>query len=293
MNSYEKEAAVGGLVFLAVAGFVAGAIWLRGKTPGKDDIYVAYSDVATLKDASSVRISGAQVGRVDGISYVAPGKVIVGLKFDKHDHIQVTTGAKAVVTAVGVLGDYMIVFDPGTGAAVPRGDTIQGTMASGVMDKANALAEKAAETMSRIDAMLDTQVIADLRHTLRSADRMMTFLADTAHGPTSKLGPTLAGLQQATARFDTTLAGIDPRMLQSRLDSTMHSAGSAADRLAAMAARSDSLLARIQSGQGTMGKLISDTALYGDLRKTMQSMTDLLNDIRKNPGKVGVTVKIF
>jgi phospholipid/cholesterol/gamma-HCH transport system substrate-binding protein len=128
---------------------------------------------------------------------------------------------------------------------------------------------------------------------LRSADQLMTYLADTAKGPTSQLGPTLAGLRQATARFDTTLSGFDPKLLQSKLDSTMHSAGNAADKLAAMAARSDSLLAEIQHGRGTMGRLMSDTALYTDLRKTMQSMTDLINDFRKNPGKLGVTVKVF
>ena len=53
------------------------------------------------------------------------------------------------------------------------------------------------------------------------------------------------------------------------------------------------LMAKIQRGEGTIGKFMNDTTLYVDLRKTMQSMTDLLNEIKKNPGKIGVTVKIF
>jgi len=95
------------------------------------------------------------------------------------------------------------------------------------------------------------------------------------------------------ARFDTTLAQVDVKKMQSRLDSTMKSAGSSAERIAAMSARADSLMAKIQHGDGAIGKFMNDTTLYVDLRKTMQAMTDLLNEIKKNPGKIGVTVKVF
>ena len=292
MKSISNEAEVGAVVLLAVAAFIAGTLWLRGKSPGGDDVYIVYHDVQTLKDASSVRISGAQVGRVDGIDYLAPGKVVVGVKLDHHYHIRVTSNAKAVVTAVGVLGDYMIVLDPGTGTPLPRGDTIQGSIATGMMDRVGNIAEKASETMTRLNAMFDTQLVVDLRHTIASARHFMDYLADQKTGPTSQVNATMTALQRTTTRLDSTIAAIDAAGLQRRADSTMASASRAADRLAGLSLRADSLMNRIQHNNGTLGRLMTDSTLYTSLTHTLQAMTDLLNEIKKNPGKIGVTVRI-
>ena len=45
MKSISKEALVGAVVLVAIAAFVAGTLWLRGKSPGGDAVYVVYSDV--------------------------------------------------------------------------------------------------------------------------------------------------------------------------------------------------------------------------------------------------------
>jgi phospholipid/cholesterol/gamma-HCH transport system substrate-binding protein len=293
MNSYQKEALVGVFVLVAISAFVVGALWLGGKGVGRDDVYVIFTDVATLKDASTVRISGAQVGRVDGINYIAPGRVIVGLKLSKKDQVRLTSTTTATVTAFGMLGDYMVVVDPGKGTPLQRGDTIRGTVASGIFDKAADVAEKASQAMARLNAMLDTQLVVELRHTLVSTQRFMKYLADEKNGPTSQVSPTMLALQKTSARLDSTLAQVDPKLLQTRLDSTMRSAGGAADRLAATAARADSLMANIQHGNGTMSRLMNDSTMYNDLRKALQEMTALLAEIKKNPGKIGVTVKVF
>ena len=292
MNPY-KYPLVGAVVLIAAFLFIGGALWLRGKSFSGPDLFVAYSDIGTLKDASSVRISGAPVGRVDGINYVEPGRVIVGIKFDKPGKVQPTTTATAVVTAVGMLGDMMVVLDPGHGQLLAHGDTIRGSVAVGIFDKAAALTDQAAQTMTRVNAMLDTNLVVELRHTLQSTQKLMAHLADPANGPTAQINPTMIALQKTSARLDSTLAGVDAHALQARLDTTLRSAGAATDRLAAMSAHADTLLIRIQSSKGTVGKFLNDSSFYDDLRRTMQSMTDLLDEIRKNPGKIGVTVKVF
>jgi hypothetical protein len=52
-------------------------------------------------------------------------------------------------------------------------------------------------------------------------------------------------------------------------------------------------MTRIQRNDGSLGRFMSDTTLYVNLTRTLQAMTDLLNEIKKNPGKIGVTVKVF
>jgi len=279
------------MVIVTAFAVVGGMLWLRGKSIGKSDVAIIYSDIGNLKEGAPVRISGAPVGRVVDIVYQGVGKVAIGLKLS--EPITITSNATASITGVGMLGDMVITLDPGNGTPRARTDTIHGTMASGVFDKAAGLADSAAITLSKLNAMLDKEIVVDLRKTLASSQRLMAQLADTKNGPMSQVSPTMLGLQASMARFDTTLAQVDVKKMQSRLDSTMKSAGSSAERIAAMSARADSLMAKIQHGDGAIGKFMNDTTLYVDLRKTMQAMTDLLNEIKKNPGKIGVTVKVF
>jgi phospholipid/cholesterol/gamma-HCH transport system substrate-binding protein len=132
-----------------------------------------------------------------------------------------------------------------------------------------------------------------LRHTLASTDKLLRYLADQQGGPTAEVNATMKSLQATSARLDTTMAQLDAKALQARLDTTMRSAGQLADEMKATTARMDSLLARIQRGEGTLGKLSADSGLYLDLRKTLQSTNNLIDELTKNPGKIGVTVKLF
>jgi uncharacterized protein YciW len=172
-------------------------------------------------------------------------------------------------------------------------------MAAGVFDKAAVIADQAAQTLTKVNAMLDPKLVADLRNTLNSTQRFMAFLADEKNGPTSQVNATMMAAQKTAGRLDSALEQLDATMalvnvkgLQARLDTTMKAATSATNRLTAVMGHADSLMTQIQHGDGAVSKLLNDPGLYADLRKTMQAMTDLLNEIAKNPGKIGVTVRI-
>jgi phospholipid/cholesterol/gamma-HCH transport system substrate-binding protein len=278
-------------VIIGLVLFVGGALWLRGKSISAADINVLYADIGNLKEGAPVRISGAPVGRVTDIVFQSEGRVAVGIKFSKK-MIVVTDSASAPITAVGMLGDEVIMLDPGKGKPLAPGDTIKGSIAPGVFDKAAIIADQAAQTLTKVNAMLDPKLVADLRNTLASTQRFMAFLADQEKGPASQVNPTMLALQRTTAQLDSAIAAVDPKAMQARLDTTMRAATSATNRLTATMGHADSLMARLQHGDGTMSRFLNDSSLYTDLRQTMQAMTNLLNEIAKNPGKIGVTVRV-
>ncbi|MEP6589839.1 MAG: MlaD family protein [Gemmatimonadota bacterium] len=291
MNSYQKEAAVGLLVLLGAAAFVGGGMFLRNVSMKRPDVMVRFENIGNLKDGAPVRISGAPVGRVDGITFEGVGKVLIGIIFT--EKIAPTTGAKASIGSVGMLGDVIVNFDPGIGAPLPKDQVIVGTVETGIFDKGAEIADQASQTLTSLNRMLDTGLVVDLRHTLTTTDKLLRYLGDQHGGPTAEVNATMRSLQQTSARLDTTLAQLDAKTLQVRLDSTMRSTGQLADRLAAATSRMDSLLAKIQRGEGTLGKLASDSGLYVDLRHTLQATNGLIDELKKNPGKVGITVKVF
>lgn len=293
MNSYHKEATVGLLVIVGAVLFVLGTMWLSGRAIGNPPgIRVAFADVATLKEGSPVRVSGAVIGQVERIELERPGRVVLTLTYDDN-LVTPTVNAKAALVGVGMLGDMVVDLDPGTGAPLGPDQVLEGTLAPGLFDLGGNLAEQATTTLTSLNAMLDTALVADLRRTLASSERLMAYLADSRTGPTAEVNATMRALQGVSTRLDSTLGAVDARALGARLDSTMQTTAALATQLAASTAQVDSILAAIRRGEGTLGKLAADSGLYMDLRRTLQSTSDLVDELAKNPGKIGVTVKLF
>ena len=293
MHSYHKEATVGGFVILGVAAFFFGSMWLRGKTLGTpDQVLVRFANVGNLKVGGPVRVSGAAIGKVEQIDLLGVGQVVVGFTYDK-DLVTPTQNGKAVIVGIGMLGDMAIDFEPGTGAPLTEADTLVGTMTPGFADIGADLAGEAQAVMQSLNRMLDTGLVVDLRRTLTSTDRMMTYFADPRRGPTAEVSATMRSLQVVSAQLDSTLRAIDAARLSSRVDSTMRAAGDMSARIAATSARMDSLLAKIARGDGTLGKLANDEALYDEIRKTMAATAALIDEMKKDPGKIGITIKMF
>ncbi len=290
MNSYYKNATIGLLVILGVVTFVIGSLWLRGKTIHRPDVQVVFDDIGNLKEGAPVRVSGAPVGRVSEIQFMGVGHVRVGLLVDATVHT--TKAAKVSITGVGMLGDAVITLDPGQGTSLAAGDTIHGVMAPGLFDKGADLADQASATLASVQGMLDKEMIVDLRHSLQTSDRLMQYLMDQKNGPTSQVNATMRSLQGTTAVLDSTLRALDPKSLQAGLDSTMRSSRQLFAQLGSATSRMDSLMAKIQRGDGTLGKLASDSMLYVDLRHTLEATTELINELKKNPGKIGITIRI-
>jgi phospholipid/cholesterol/gamma-HCH transport system substrate-binding protein len=59
------------------------------------------------------------------------------------------------------------------------------------------------------------------------------------------------------------------------------------DEITVMSVRLNQLLARLESGNGTLGKLIADPALYDNLNHTMINLTELTDQIKSGEGTLG------
>lgn len=293
MNSYHKEATVGLFVLVGVALFLFGTMWLSGRAFGNPPtITVAFPDIQTLKEGSPVRVSGAVIGSVETITLERPGRVLVTMNYDRA-LVTPAADARAALVAVGMLGDMVIDLDPGTGAPLGDGAVIEGTVTPGLFDLGGSLATQAETTLAALNAMLDPALVADLRRTLASSERLMAYLADGRNGPTAEVNATMRALQGVSARLDSTLGAVDARALGARLDTTLASTATLTDQLARTTRQVDSLLAGMRRGEGTLGKLAADSSLYVELRGTLEATRALVDELTRNPGKVGVTVKLF
>ena len=287
---YRQEITVGTLVLTGVAAFILGTMWLSGKESrsGRRIVNVQFEDVGNMKRGNPVKVSGVQLGTVDEIAFRDVGDVRVTLNLDPR--IQPRKDAKAELSAVGLVGDVVIVFDPGMSPeALGPDEVIKGTTERGIMDIGTDLSGEAKATMASLREVANKDLADDLRKTLQSFQR----LANTYTGPASELNATMIQLRQLSARVDSVLASTDLSRVVANADSTSVRFGRLADQFTMTGARLDSLLLKMNRGEGTLGKLMSDSTMYVQLTDLSRSLKEFLDDLKKHPGKIPVTVKIF
>jgi phospholipid/cholesterol/gamma-HCH transport system substrate-binding protein len=121
----------------------------------------------------------------------------------------------------------------------------------------------------------------------------MIALTEASKGPlVQQSTETLASLHRVMSRIDTLLGKANVQQTGIRLDTLTANLQQLTGQLARSTTTLNDLMARINRGEGTLGKLATDTLLYGDLHKTLDAVTNLLNDLRERPGRY-LTVKVF
>jgi phospholipid/cholesterol/gamma-HCH transport system substrate-binding protein len=300
--SYKREVTVGSLVILAVVLFVVGTSWLSGRsvTADEDEFWrIQFKTAGNLKASSVVRISGVSVGKVERVQLVDVGKVLVMVTLP--DRIVPRVDATAQIVAVGFVGDAAIELNPGQAPQrLTRDRVIIGTQAAGFSDMAQSLGDRADSVLLGAQQIVNKRTadeiyatLTALQGTLKAAERTMRVYGDAQNGPTAQLTKTLASLEQLTRRLDSTLANPALARTLQRADTLTGNLATMTAQFSSTGARLDTLLANLNQGRGTMGKFATDTGLYTDLREVSRSLKEFLDDLKKHPGKIPVTVEIF
>jgi phospholipid/cholesterol/gamma-HCH transport system substrate-binding protein len=302
MDLHKREVTVGSLVILAAVLFVVGTSWLSGRslTADEDEFWkIQFTTAGNLKASSVVRISGVPVGKVERIGLVDVGKVLVMVTL--RDNIVPRVDASAQIVAVGFVGDAAIELNPGKASQrLTRDRVIIGSQAGGLTDLAQTLGDRADSVLLGAQQIVNKRTadelyatLTALQGTLKAAERTMRVFGNPNEGPTAQLTKTLGTLEQLSARLDSTLANPALARTLSRTDTLTGNLASMTAQLTSTGARLDTLLLNMNQGRGTLGKFATDSGFYTDIRQLSQSMKELLDELKKHPGKVPVTVKLF
>ena len=291
---HKQEVTVGLLVLGGIGLFMAGTMWLKGRSfsSSGNQLRVAFADVGTLKRGSAVRVSGVNLGSVERIDFEGVGKVVVTLSLKPIVEPKIDASAK--LGSAGLMGDALVIFHPGNASQpLPAGTTIQGVVDRGLMDVGTELGDKAKEAMTGFNEIANKKLADNLNATLSAMQRMMGVYTNTKTGPVGELTATMRQLQTLTTHLDSTMAAAKLPATLRKSDTLMTTLSSTSREFAVTAARFDSLLQKINRGQGSLGKFVTDTALYAETTKLATAVKELVNELKKHPGKITIQVKVF
>jgi phospholipid/cholesterol/gamma-HCH transport system substrate-binding protein len=128
----------------------------------------------------------------------------------------------------------------------------------------------------------------DMRASVASMNRLLTQLSGIVAEQNRNLTVTMASLRQAAGAVDS--AQVAATMEQFR--TTAASADSLMQRFSSNTTQLQAILARIERGEGTLGKFMTDSMLYRDARNLLMRLDSLATDFQRNPRKY-INLQIF
>ncbi|HEV8400628.1 MAG TPA: MlaD family protein [Gemmatimonadales bacterium] len=282
-TTYKQEVRVGALVLFGFATFVALLFWLTDRRVGAQGVRVTvrFDNVAGLDQGDPVMVSGVKVGRVEGVRLQRGGKVdvILNVTSDQRPRIDAT----AAIGALDFLGSKFIRYSPGIREEeLPDGRALTGTQEQELTDMASGVAQRANELLGNANTFVSPQLSQDLHNTMVAVQRAMNLLSDAPNGPfVTQTTKTLAATERVMQRVDSLLGSSTGK----HLDSLTTNLATLTNHLGSATVAIDTLLRRMNRGEGTLGKLASDSTLYTDLHNLSVALTALLTDLKEHPDK--------
>ncbi|GAB2520130.1 MlaD family protein [Spirosoma aerophilum] len=290
-----KEVKVGLLAVVSLMMLYFGFRFLKGSDffSSTRKYQVVYDNIDGLVASNPVSINGLTVGQVKSIEILQKqqNKLLVTLEIKKN--ILVTQGSRAVLADDGLLGGKLIRLGINYGKPeLEEGGALVAVKESGL---SALIREKTLPVLNNVDSLTYqlNRVVAQfdqtgvvLNQTLRSANAAVGTLGLTIAENRAGLQATLANVNKLSSSLIETEKQLKPILAKAdtfadslqglQLKQTLGSVNKTVDNL-------QKILGSISKGEGSLGKLASDEALYRNVNATTASLEKLLTDLRENP----------
>lgn len=301
-----NEVAVGVLVTIAVAVVIVGSLWIaRGGLSSSYSLYTRFPWGQNLKKGQPVLLAGVSVGYVNDVQLNRAGYLNVTLQIN--NGYEIPKGSTATVKPVGIFGDVAVGIDPPKpvpAANYAPGDTLPPGVPAADIGQIMNRVDSIGESVQHLTHALDVEVVQagtlnDVHKTVANAAALAAELQGIAAAQSRNLDATFGTLQGTIGRFNTAIdklnATVDSAHFKETFASVQETSANAARLSATLdstALRINTLLASINAGEGTVGKLARDSSMYVEIRNLVKTTDSLLTDFKANPKKY-INVRIF
>lgn len=295
-ESGANYARVGAFVFFGLISFVIVLFWMTDPATfrGRYKVVTTVSNAGGVRAGDPVQMYGLNLGRVRDLEITSPGTVHITMEIE--GRWEIPQDSRTAFGASGIFGGRTLEIEPGQSSQMLQPwDTIPGEDAGGegLLGSMDELSGQAGTVMNRLTALLDEETVESVQGSAREMETLLSELsaiADEQRGGllelTQSLRRSAAGLEDAAE------AGPEIARAIARADSAMAALQTTSRTLDAAAVSLREMMGRIERGEGTLGRLSTDEALYVNLNNAALSLNALLLDLQENPRKY-ISISIF
>ena len=291
-----REVKTGIVAVSVIALFIWGFNFMKGLNlfDGPSKTYLTeYSNVQGLNTASVVTINGVEVGKVIDIKFSKLlekiGKLIV--EFSVETDFEFSKNSIAKIYSASLMGGKSLAVVPSyEGEMAKPGDFLQGQIESdifsSVTEKLNPLQAKVENVIVSADSLMTglTDVLdAKSRKNLKSSIEQLSAtilnfknisesVDRLVKSNEEKLGNTLSNAELMTSN----LAKLSDTLVDANLGLTVKN-------LEATVTNLNKILASVEAGEGTLGKLLKDENMYNNLTNSSKELEELLREMKLHP----------
>jgi phospholipid/cholesterol/gamma-HCH transport system substrate-binding protein len=301
-----KETKVGLLALTSFIILYLGFNFLKGKDffSSQNKYTVVYDNIEGLTPANQVSLSGMKVGQVKTIELIPGNKVKVTLVIRKD--LLLPSDTKAILSSDGLLGGKLIRLEYGKNTKfIENEGRILAGRETGISD---LIKEQALPLLHNLDSLtLSLRVVtksfeatgSSVNGLVKNTDKTISTLGGT-------LGTTIDENRASLAGITANMKALSGNLIETErsIKPLIGKFSSIADSLNALkisqavatTQRSLEGLQRImlgiESGQGSMGKLLKDDSLYSNINRSLADMDKLLIDFRLAPKRY-LNISVF
>ncbi|WP_108867243.1 MlaD family protein [Aquimarina aquimarini] len=299
---FTREVKTGILAICAIALLIFGYSFLKGKNLLENNrtFYAVYTNVEGLIPSSPVTINGMTVGQVVSIDFAdTKGNLVV--EFNVNSDFSFSKNSQAKVYGGGLIGGKSLAIVPiyEQGLEAKDGDTLPSKIEAGLLelvnDRLTPLQEKLEAVITDADTLLNSvngvlnvdnknnlnSIFKDLSVTVKNFKGASTSLNNILSGNEGKLNNVFSNLDKMSTNLNKvsdSLAQVNIARLGRDLETTL--------------ANFEKISKDLNSGRGTVGKLLKDDKLYNNLEQTSKQLELLLQDLRLHPKRY-VHISVF
>ncbi|PVW13228.1 MlaD family protein [Marixanthomonas spongiae] len=288
-----REVKTGILAIGAILLFIFGYSYLKGSNllEKHRTFYVKYSNVEGLSKSAPVTINGLKVGKIQNIDFAnqAGGLVVEftvesDFDFSKNSLVRIYSSGLIGGKSLGIFPEY----NPNNLAK--SGDTLKGEVEKGMLDavteRLGPLEEKVNTTLSTIDTLLlsiNAIVDKDTRENLKRAIASLSDASSSFKGITANVDDLLGDNKEKLNRTFTNLDVTAENFARLSDSLSKIETGQMVEDLENVTSQLNTLVSRVENGEGSIGKLLKDEQLYNNLEGASRQLEELLQDLKLNP----------
>jgi phospholipid/cholesterol/gamma-HCH transport system substrate-binding protein len=290
------------LVIASILLFIWGYSFLKGKDlfSNYKTLYVTYDNVEGLMNSAPITLNGLVIGKVKSIEIdQKTAKLLVTLQIATD--FPISKSSVASIYEPGFIGGKQIAIEPNMEdkTLLQSGDYINSNVKLGLTAslgnklvpfeaKLTEMVSNADKMLVNVNSILDYQTQQNLKLTIAELSKTMAEFHKVTVGINGLLAKNDSKINGIVTNFEgvsSNFKSVSDSLNKANIASTVNN-------LNKTLAKVDVLMANLNAGKGTMGKLMTDDKMYANFTNSSKELSLLLQDLRLYPTRY-VNVSLF
>ena len=256
-----------------------------------------FERVDGLGTGSQVIIRGVKVGSVNRVQLVESDSVMITMRLDLDERLPKNSVAR--LTSLGLIEGKSIVIERGdSDEYIEEGGRVKGIYVDSMMEVLGERGEEIGEDLSdsltelnqflrQLNKTLDDESSASIDRTIHNVESVTRNISDVLDSKKEEINEAIASGSSMMGQLDTMATTNRPKVdsLMASLEYNVRELEKVRVEIESASGNLNEILEKINSGEGTLGRLVNDPSMYDNLDELSVELKELVRGINEEPGR--------